>query len=44
MQLTSLSDDEFSDPIYARNGIPVGTSVETVAYVSQTYNIMSGIS
>jgi hypothetical protein len=35
MQLTSQSDDEFSEPIYARDGIPVGTSVETVAYVSQ---------
>ena len=34
MQLESQSDDEFSDPIYARDGIPIGTSLETVAYVS----------
>ena len=35
MQL-SQADDIFSDPIYARDGIPVGTSVETTAYVSKT--------
>ena len=35
VQLTSQLEDEFSDPIYARDGIPIGTSLETVAYVSQ---------
>ncbi len=34
MQL-SQSDDVFSDPIYIRDGIPVGTTAETTAYVSK---------
>ena len=34
MQLSQL-DDTFSDPIYFRDGIPVGISVETTAYVSK---------
>jgi hypothetical protein len=36
MQL-SQSDffNAFSDPIYIRDGIPVGTTVETTAYVSK---------
>ena len=33
MQL-SQSDDVFSDPIYFRDGVPVGTTVETTAHVS----------
>ena len=45
MQLSQLND-AFSDPIYSRDGIPVGTSVETTAYVSKLlYDIIvfSGI-
>ena len=40
MQLSQLGD-VFSDPIYFRDGIPVGTSVETTAYVSKL--LFSGI-
>ena len=37
MQLTSQSVDDFSEPIYARDGIPIGTTLETVAYVSHYF-------
>ena len=30
------SSDGFSDPIYFRDGIPIGTRIETVAHVSQS--------
>ena len=36
MQLTTQSENDFSDPSYARDGIPVGTTLETVAYVSHS--------
>ena len=38
MQLSQPRDsdsDVFSDPIYFRDGVPVGTLVETVAHVSK---------
>ena len=40
MQLSQLND-VFSDPIYFRDGIPVGTSVETTAYVSKIILLFS---
>ena len=35
MQLSGSDVDMFSGPIYVRDGIPVGTSLETNAHVSQ---------
>ena len=45
MQLSqSLESDVFSDPIYFRDGIPVGTSVVTAAHVSILFSGISAIS
>ena len=38
MQLSQSDEsDVFSDPIYIRDGIPIGTILETDAYVSHTW-------